>query len=124
MTILTLSEASLAYGDLTLLNQVELQVAVGERICLIGRNGTGKSTLFKVLCDMVDMDDGEIWRKDTLRIAYLEQEVGENLTDTIFDTVASGLGKLGKLLSEYKDAVQTNGHEENIHRLSHMQHRS
>ena len=123
MTILTLSEASLAYGDLTLLNQVELQVALGERICLIGRNGTGKSTLFKVLCDMVDMDDGEIWRKDTLRIAYLEQEVGENLTDTVFDTVASGLGKLGKLLSEYQDAVQTNGPEENIHRLSDLQHR-
>jgi len=122
MAILTLKEVSLAYGELSLLNNVELQVAAGERICLIGRNGTGKSTLFKVLSKMIEIDGGEIWHRDTLRVAYLEQEFTDSAGGTVFDAVASGLGELGALLSQYHAAVQS-ASQQDIQRASELQHR-
>jgi len=101
MTILTLDHVSLAYGHIPLLDKVNLRVSAGERICLVGRNGAGKSTLFRVISGLIQPDDGELWHKDTLRISYLEQEVPEDNTQTIFEIVAAGLGEIGLLLSEY-----------------------
>jgi ATP-binding cassette subfamily F protein uup len=74
MTLLTLRDAQLAYGDFPLLNHAELSVQDGERIGLIGRNGTGKSTLLKVLTGAALLDDGAIERQDGLRITLVEQE--------------------------------------------------
>jgi ABC transport system ATP-binding/permease protein len=74
MPLLTLRDAGLAYGDFPLLDQAQLSVQEGERIGLIGRNGTGKSTLLKVLTGLVGLDDGAIERRDGLRIAWVEQE--------------------------------------------------
>jgi ATP-binding cassette subfamily F protein uup len=74
MTLLTLRDADLAYGDFPLLDQAQLSVQDGERIGLIGRNGTGKSTLLKVVRGLVPLDDGAIERRDGLRIALVEQE--------------------------------------------------
>jgi ATP-binding cassette subfamily F protein uup len=105
MTILTLRDVSLAYGHLPLLDRVNFQIAAGERVCLVGRNGTGKSTLFRVLSGAVQADDGEIWRKDTLQISHLEQEVLVDTPATVFETVAAGLGKLGQLLTDYHNAL-------------------
>ena len=105
MTILTLDHVSLAYGHIPLLDKVNLRVSAGERICLVGRNGAGKSTLFRVISGLIQPDDGELWHKDTLRISYLEQEVPEDNTQTIFEIVAAGLGEIGLLLSEYHNIV-------------------
>ncbi|NOZ09980.1 MAG: ATP-binding cassette domain-containing protein [Gammaproteobacteria bacterium] len=105
MPILTLSDVSLAYGHQPLLDKVNFQVDRGERVCLIGRNGTGKSTLFRVLSNTATPDDGEIWRKDPLKISYLEQEVPGDETHTIYEVVAAGLGELGELLAAYHNAV-------------------
>ena len=77
------------------------QVENRERVCLIGRNGTGKSTLLKVLAGTLAPDDGSVWRQDTLRIAHLEQEVPDDLPATIYDTVAAGLPELGQVLADY-----------------------
>jgi ATP-binding cassette subfamily F protein uup len=74
MTLLTLRDAQLAYGDFPLLDHAQLAVQDGERIGLIGRNGTGKSTLLKVVTGMATLDDGAIERRDGLRIAMVEQE--------------------------------------------------
>ncbi len=74
MTLVTLREAQLAYGDFPLLDHAQLSVQDGERIGLIGRNGTGKSTLLKVVAAMAALDDGAIERRDGLRIAFVEQE--------------------------------------------------
>jgi len=75
MPLLTLKDVSLAYGNLALLEKVNFNISSGERICLVGRNGTGKSTLFRVISDIVQPDEGDVWRQDTLKISYLEQEV-------------------------------------------------
>ncbi len=101
MTILTLNDVSLALGHRPLLDHVDLRVAAGERICVVGRNGMGKSTLFRLISGQIEPDDGEIWRKDGLHISCLDQEVPAATSDTIFEAVASGLGDLGRLLSDY-----------------------
>jgi ABC transport system ATP-binding/permease protein len=74
MTLLTLRDAQLAYGDFPLLDHAQLAVQDGERIGLIGRNGTGKSTLLKVVMGTALLDDGAVERRDGLRIAFVEQE--------------------------------------------------
>ena len=73
MPLLTLDHISHAYGHIPLLSQVGFQIDAGERVCLVGRNGTGKTTLFRVIAGQLLPDDGEIWRADSLRVAHLEQ---------------------------------------------------
>ena len=124
MPILTLDDVSLAYGHLPLLSHVSLQVESGERICAIGRNGTGKSTLFRVISGQAQPDDGEVWRRDTLRISHLLQEVPADSGHTVYETVAEGLGELGGLLSEYHNAVHHVGEGElPLAALADLQHR-
>jgi ATP-binding cassette subfamily F protein uup len=74
MTVLALLEAELAYGDLPLLDRASLSVLAGERIGLIGRNGSGKSSLLAVIAGRAHLDGGECRRRDGLRIALVEQE--------------------------------------------------
>lgn len=125
MAFLTLDNVSLAYGHHPLLVNVNFQIAAGERVCLIGRNGTGKSTLFRVLYGAAEPDDGEVWRRDTLRISHLLQEVPANNTHTIYETVAQGLGETGQLLTDYHNAVNHAGSNKELplDTLSDLQHR-
>jgi ATP-binding cassette subfamily F protein uup len=106
MPLIRLDDISLAFGHLPLLAHVDFQVDAGERVCLVGRNGTGKSTLFRVIAGAVAPDGGDIWRMETLRIAHLEQEVPPDTEQTIFDVVAGGLGELGALLTDFHKLTQ------------------
>jgi ABC transport system ATP-binding/permease protein len=101
MPLLRLEEISLAYGHIPLLARVNFQIDDGEQVCLVGRNGAGKTTLLRVITGAVAPDEGDIWRKDALRVAHLEQEVPPDTDQTIFEVVAGGLGELGSLLTEY-----------------------
>ena len=101
MPLLRLENVSHAYGHVPLLTHVDLQIETGERVCLVGRNGTGKSTLFKVISGALIPDEGDIWRMDTLRVAHLEQEVPPDTEQTIFEVVAGGIGELGTLLAQF-----------------------
>jgi len=125
MPLIALREVSLAFGHHPLLAEVSLEVEPGERICLIGRNGTGKSTLLRVISDQVHADEGEVWRKDGLRIAYLEQDVPPDDRATVYQVVAAGLGELGRWLSEYHDLTHAaqDADPAILHRLSELQHR-
>ncbi|HEY8555353.1 MAG TPA: ATP-binding cassette domain-containing protein [Burkholderiales bacterium] len=106
MPLLRLDDVSLAYGHVPLLAHADFQLEAGERVCVVGRNGAGKSTLFRVIAGAVQPDDGEVWRRDPLRIAHLEQEVPPDADRTVFEVVAGGLGELGALLAEYHRAAQ------------------
>ena len=124
MPLLSLTNVSLAYGHHPLLQQVNFHIDKGERVCLVGRNGTGKSTLFRVISKQAVPDEGEVWLKDTLRVAYLEQDVPTNSDQTIYQVVASGLGEMGQLLSDYHNAVHHVGeHEVSLETLGELQHR-
>jgi len=109
MSLLRLDNVSLAYGHVPLLANVDFQVERGERICLVGRNGAGKTTILRVISGVALPDEGGIWRHDMLRIAHLEQEVPPDTQQTLYEVVAAGLGELGALLSEYYQVAHAAG---------------
>src|ERR1051325_4366495 len=74
MPLLTLADAELHYGDLPLLDRAALSLEAGERIGLIGRNGTGKSSLLGVIAGCTALDGGELRKRDGLSVALVEQE--------------------------------------------------
>jgi len=125
MTLLTLTDVSLAYGDRPLLHKACFRIERGERVCLVGRNGAGKSTLFRILSGAEKPDEGEVWRRDTLRISHLLQDVPEDTGNTVFETVAAGLGNLGRLLADYHHAAVAaeGGGNAALHRLDELQQR-
>ena len=125
MPLIRLDNISLAYGDQPLLAHVDFQVDAGERVCLVGRNGTGKTTLFRVITGAAAPDDGEIWRMETLRVAHLEQEVPPDTEQTIFEVVAGGLGELGPLLAEFHNLTHLHGlaQRESLRALAQLQAR-
>jgi ATP-binding cassette subfamily F protein uup len=101
MSLLTLRNVTLAFGGAPLLDGVDLRIEPGERLCLVGRNGTGKSTLMKLLNGELQADGGEVVMNQGLRVARLTQEVPHELSGPVFDVVAGGLGENGALLAEY-----------------------
>ncbi|MDE3155426.1 MAG: ATP-binding cassette domain-containing protein [Acidobacteriota bacterium] len=101
MPLVALDRVSVAYGHLPLLDEVGLQIEPGERVCILGRNGTGKSTLLRILAGELPPDDGTIWRQPGLRVARLEQDVPLSADRPVFDVVAEGLGELSALVSAY-----------------------
>jgi ATP-binding cassette subfamily F protein uup len=100
-TLISLDNICLAYGLEPLLDKIKLQITDGERICLIGRNGAGKSSLMKIIEGVVLPDSGSVWRKPQLRLARLAQELPQDLTCTVYEFVAQGLAETGKLLADY-----------------------
>lgn len=102
MSLIKIEKAYLSYGLQVLLDGVELSVEKGQRLCLIGRNGAGKSSLLKVMAGEVDLDKGEVVRQAGIRIARLEQDLPDADERRIFDVVASGLQGVGELLTEYR----------------------
>jgi ABC transport system ATP-binding/permease protein len=91
MALLSLRNISLAFGGPRLLDQVELQIDPGERVCLLGRNGEGKSTLLRLLQGEIAPDEGQVIRQQGLQIARLPQDVPRDQTGTVADHVALGL---------------------------------
>jgi ATP-binding cassette subfamily F protein uup len=89
LTLLVLSDAQLAYGMLPLLDRAALSVQEGERIGLIGRNGSGKSSLLGVIAGTAALDDGDLKTKDGLRIALVEQEPALPEAATLKDSLAA-----------------------------------
>jgi ATP-binding cassette subfamily F protein uup len=106
MSLIRIQEGCLAFGHVPLMDHVELNVSNRERLCLIGRNGTGKSTLLNVLAGEQILDSGQVWRSDGCRIAKLAQEVPGTATATLFEIVAEGLGNHSQLLARYHQASQ------------------
>jgi ATP-binding cassette subfamily F protein uup len=125
MPLLRLDNVSLAYGPRPLLEKVKLEIRRAERVCLVGRNGEGKSSLLRIVSGEVAPDDGEVWIRPGTRIAHLAQDVAQDSHETVFDVVAGGLPEVGRLLSDYHHAAVELAHthtEAGMERLSALQH--
>ncbi|GGB95459.1 ABC transporter ATP-binding protein [Oxalicibacterium flavum] len=101
MAVISLSDAQLAFGHVPLLDHAEFSLESGERVGLIGRNGTGKSSLLKIIAGRSRLDDGLLVMQQGIKIAYVEQEPQFSPEMSVFDAVASGMGDMQSLLNEY-----------------------
>lgn len=102
MALLSLQDVSISFGESPLLDKVSMQVEKGERVCLLGRNGEGKTTLLKLISGEIKPDNGKISLQKGCSIAGLSQELPAELTGSVYDVVATGLGETGVLLEEYR----------------------
>ncbi|MBC3410346.1 ATP-binding cassette domain-containing protein [Pseudomonas sp. SWRI51] len=122
MTLLKLSDVSLAFGAMPLLDKVSWQIARGERVCIIGRNGTGKSSMLRLVKGEQKADDGDIWRAPGLKIGELPQELPVADERSVFDVVAAGLDGVGELLAEFHHLSQNITNDADLEKLMHVQH--
>ena len=102
MSLLRLSDIGLAFGHHPLLAHANATLERGERVCLIGRNGTGKSSLLGVIAGTLAPDEGTRVVADGLRMATLPQEIPTTQEGSVAEVVASGLGTLGEALADYE----------------------
>lgn len=106
MPIIKLENITLDFGNGALLDNAELQIKAKDKICLVGRNGTGKTSLLKLIQGQIKPDSGNLWTKSNLKIAVLEQNVSEYAENlSIFDVVASGIEHVGDLLKQYHELL-------------------
>ncbi|MDH4761342.1 ATP-binding cassette domain-containing protein [Pseudomonas sp. CBMAI 2609] len=121
MALLKFTNVSLAFGVTPLLDGVSWQIERGERVCIIGRNGTGKSSLLRIVKGEQQADDGEVWRAPAIKIGELPQELPRADDRSVFDVVAAGLAGVGELLAEYHHLTQDTSGELDMERLMHVQ---
>jgi ATP-binding cassette subfamily F protein uup len=125
MPVIAIDDVSTAFGHVPLLDHASLTIEAGERIALIGRNGTGKSTLLRVLSGELEPDRGSLWREPGIRAARLVQDAALSTPSPVFDVVAEGLGDLRSLVTAYHHAavaVSENATAEALEALGRLQH--
>jgi ABC transport system ATP-binding/permease protein len=126
MPLISLQNISVGFGGPLLLEGIDLQIEPGERVCLVGRNGTGKSTIMRVITGEVKPDRGMVVAQQGLRATILTQEVPQNVSGSVFDVVSEAFGEQGKLLAAYHhvSARLTHDHSEKLMaELEDVQHK-
>lgn len=118
MALLFLRDISLSFGAAPLLDKIHFQVEAGERVCIVGRNGEGKSTLLKIIEGMQPADEGSRIVQDGIKIAKLRQDVPHDIEGSVFDVVALGLGDIGETLKAYHHAA-LDGDMDQLEKLQH-----
>ena len=124
MELLRIANGELAFGEDKILDKTELSIQTGERICLVGRNGAGKSTLMKILMGLQGMDDGQILKSSTMKMAMLEQDPPESSDQSVFDFVAEGVKENADLIRRYHALIHLIGEDpsdRNLNKLSNVQ---
>jgi ATP-binding cassette subfamily F protein uup len=106
MALLALRDVTLGFRGPAVLDTVNLTVEPGERLCVLGRNGTGKTCLLRLVLGELEPDRGEVIRQQGLVCAMLPQEVPQGLAGPVFDEVARGFGPVAELLAEYHRVAQ------------------
>ena len=125
MALLGLQDVSIAFGGPPVLDRARFALERGERVCLLGRNGAGKSTIMKLLDGTMRPNGGEVVRQTGVSVTRLEQEVPDDVEGSTFDVVAEGLGEAGRLLAKYHQAshdVGVNASDAALKELDRLHH--
>ncbi|HEX2955570.1 MAG TPA: ATP-binding cassette domain-containing protein [Chitinispirillaceae bacterium] len=119
MAILNISNISIAFGGPSILDSISFGIEKGQRICILGRNGTGKSTLLKVIAGELVPDSGTIIKDPGLHIAYLSQDVPDNFSGTVADIITAGAGKSGEMLVRWNMLQAQHSESDELPNLQH-----
>ena len=121
MALIVLNDAKLAFGHVDLLASTQFSLESSERIGLIGRNGTGKSSLLKILAGLEKLDDGSLQYQQGLRMAYVAQEPIFDPLETVFHAVSQGVAEVKALREEYEELSVADWNDDSHHRLDEIQ---
>jgi len=121
MALIVLNDAKLAFGHVDLLANTQFSLESCERIGLIGRNGTGKSSLLKILAGLEKLDDGSLQYQQGLRMAYVAQEPIFDPVETVFHAVSQGVAEVKALREEYEELSVAEWNDDSHHRLDKIQ---
>jgi len=126
MALVSLQDVNVGFGGPLLLEGVDFSIDRGERVCLVGRNGAGKSTIMRLIAGEVKPDGGKIVYQQGVRITLLTQEVPHALVGSVFDVVSSAFGEQGQLLVAYHHVSSKLAHDHSeklMAELEDVQHR-
>jgi len=126
MPLVSLQNITVGFGGPLLLEGIDLQIEPGERVCMVGRNGTGKSTIMRVITGEVKPDSGMVVFQQGLRTTLLTQEVPSDITGSVFDVVSGAFGEQGRLLADYHHISGRLSHDHSgklMAELEDVQHR-
>ena len=122
MALVRLEKVSIAFGHHALLDEASLVISKGERICVVGRNGAGKSTMLKLVSGEQTLDSGSLWVQPGLKIGQLAQDLPVAGDDTVFDIIADGIPGVGQLIRDYHHLVMNIVGDDDLKKLEHLQH--
>jgi len=123
MALVSFEDVSLEFGEQPLLIHAHFAIEPGERVCLIGRNGAGKSSMLKLITGQYQQDHGDVRRQSNIRISQLEQSLLEELDETVYDFVSSGLAELQNLIDLYRHRSREQLDKTSLLELEDLQHR-
>ena len=99
--LVQLQDVSLSYGEKKIFSQVHFNIHTQEKLCVLGRNGAGKSSLFKLITRELEPDSGEVHLRNNIVVSQLDQDLPTDLTISVFDYVRSGLHHLQTMLEDF-----------------------
>ena len=103
MSLLRFEDIRLEFGEQVILRDAEFSIEPGERVCLIGRNGAGKSTTLRLIMGEMEADQGAIIKKTGLIVSELRQNLPDAIESTVSEAIRSGLKHIDALLMQYKE---------------------
>jgi ATP-binding cassette subfamily F protein uup len=124
MELIRIAQGELAFGEDSILDKANLTIKTSERVCLVGKNGAGKSSLMKVLMGKQNLDDGQILMSSNIKLAMLEQDPPESSDMSVFDYVAQGVAENAELIKNYHHLIHLIGEdpsEKNLNKLAEAQ---
>jgi len=126
LSLLSLQNITLSFGGPPIFNGINLQLEQGDRLCLMGRNGAGKSTLLRLMAGEFPPESGVLQRQQGVKLASVWQDIPAEISGTVFDIVAAGMGEAAQLLSDYHHLAQrlaVDSSEKLLEELEELQHR-
>jgi ABC transport system ATP-binding/permease protein len=114
MELIRLSNAQLAFGSSPILDHVDVQINQGERICIVGRNGAGKSSLMKIISGEMPLDDGRVQYVNDVTVARLEQDPPRGQKGTVLEFVSAGVADVISLLNEFNEIAMNVADQPNL----------